>query len=162
MLHCLHALADESRPKEAMVILSQMSFGTHLGKPTYQAALDCLPNAPKLSVQLRQQRANERNGDVLIIHRRRGLVTLQINNAGATATKDDTDVLDVVNQALDQTNEAEAVLKHLLWGLPGVNITKGIVMPYVTSSQLLKLTKNNPRIEQVRKCRLKIKILEVS
>lgn len=147
VLHCLHALADDSQPEEVMTVISQFRFGQrqHQHHPSYMPACEFLAMTGSLPPDILQHRHEDGDTDILIIHRHYGLITLEIKSVGknfkwikVVQERLDTFVMEEIDKAVQQLNKAEAVLKQLVSDLAALKVTKSLVMPNITHSQLLR------------------------
>ena len=76
VLDVLHELSEVQR--EVMFVISQLSFGDYLNKPTYSASAATLPRP----INLRSQNKHRGDFDVLIIHRYYGIFVGEIKAIG--------------------------------------------------------------------------------
>lgn len=145
LLHCLRAMADEQ--KEAMMVISQLQFGRYLHNPSYAAIASLLPHVKKMEACYRRG-----DFDVLIIHKKYGLITGDVKSIGSNFSQlnlpteqEDNAIVKKVQEAVKQLNKAETVLKYLVSDLIDVTVvTKTIVMPNVTSAQLTRAISRDP------------------
>lgn len=149
VLNGLHALAEKS--PEVMVVVSQLWFGNYLNKPSYAAAAAHFPRPVAMDKQHRQG-----DFDVLIIHSQCGLITGEIKSVGenlarinVTQQESDDILARRIQQALQQLNKSEEVLRFLVSDLPGVYVTKVLILPFVTRWQLVRVINSHPEVGQV-------------
>nr|KAG5711617.1 hypothetical protein BaRGS_016799 [Batillaria attramentaria] len=137
------------REREVMLVLSQLDFRKYLDKqvdPISAAAAALLPRPVTL-------KPSHRRGDfdVLIIHRQYGMIVGEVKAVGANFSKTqdmDTAVVTRVQKAVKQLNKAEDVLRHLVSDLAPVTITKTLMLPNITSRQLVQALSTSPQIQQ--------------
>ncbi|XP_025114059.1 uncharacterized protein LOC112576051 [Pomacea canaliculata] len=148
---CLQKMSEEQR--EIMFGLSQLLFGQYLGEPCYAAAAAQLPIPASLPPALPR---NWKHGDfdVLLIHRRYGLVVCEVKSVDDILTKvnisqhkiDDT-IRKKLTQAVSQLDKAEAMLSHLVSDIaPGLRITKTIAFPNLTTDQVQQAISGDPHL----------------
>lgn len=149
VLHGLRALADKLG--EVMVVISQLQFGNYLNKPTYAAAASLLPKPVNMAPKYRQG-----DFDILVIHSQFGLVAGEIKSVGdnfaqlkMTQQEEDAIVAQAVEKAVKQLAKSWQVLRFLVHDQPGVNISKALLLPNVSSSQLLRAINGHPQTMQV-------------
>ena len=145
-LQCLRALSDSLQ--QAMVVVSQLSFRKYLDNltdPLELAAAASLPSSQHLSKRLRDGEC-----DVLVIHRQQGIVVGEIKSVGGSAhfnsqpeSQQNRMIVSKVEAALGQLNNQETVLRQLVSDLD-VHVTKILILPNVTSAQLLRALANTP------------------
>ncbi|XP_025083117.1 uncharacterized protein LOC112557460 isoform X2 [Pomacea canaliculata] len=148
----LLCLKERSEAKdEVMFVLSQMYFGQKSGEPCYSAAADYLP--PSHSVPPAPLRNwEEGDFDLLIIHRRYGLVVCEVKAFGDNSSKSgmsqqdvDSKIRSKLKEAILQVDRAEAVLSHLVSDIvPGLRITKTIAFPNLTARQIQQALAEDP------------------
>lgn len=142
VLNCLRALSEEQR--EVMMVISQLEFRKYLDDetdPINAAACALLPRSDPYQSDF----------DILIIHRRYGLIVGEVKGVGAVMQNiHDLDSLVVirVEKAVEQLNKAEAVLNQLV--PTHVNVTKTLFLPNITSGQLTQAVNTNSQLNQVR------------
>ncbi|XP_070202752.1 uncharacterized protein [Littorina saxatilis] len=167
LLACLRALAD--RQKEVMFVLSQLDFGDYLGEPCYSAAASVfarpidLKKKKKKKKKTKTQEAEETEEslhegdfDLLIFHREYGVLVGEVKTVGdnfssltLTQQQQDAIVVKKVEQAVKQLNKTEKVLRHLLSNLqPPPRVRKSVMLPNIARSQLQRVLRNNPQLEQ--------------
>lgn len=91
--------------------------------------------------------------DALIVHRQHGLITLHVKvveGGPGRGQKTNAMVVQKVKEMVDKANKAEVVVRQLLEEV-GINmyVIKALVMPGVTTSELLQATETNSSISQV-------------
>ena len=89
--------------------------------------------------------------DVLIIHRQYGLIVGEVKSLGANPQVADLDkvIASKVGQAVKQLNRSADVLRQLVSGMDPVNITKTLILPNITSAQLLQVLSTNATVAEV-------------
>ncbi|XP_025083114.1 uncharacterized protein LOC112557458 isoform X2 [Pomacea canaliculata] len=149
VLLCLKKISNTM--DEVMFVLSQMYFGQKSGEPCYSAAADYLP--PSHSVPPAPPRNwEEGDFDLLIIHRRYGLVVCEVKAFGDNSSKSgmsqqdvDSKIRSKLKEAILQVDRAEAVLSHLVSDIvPGLRITKTIAFPNLTGHQIQQALAEDP------------------
>lgn len=157
VLHCLKKIAKGDLPKhqkQVMFVLSQLDFGDYLGEPSYAAAAKQLPNLGTLPSHLQRG-----DFDVLIIHRKFGLLTGEIKAVGDMADKLNWSeqeflqhVLKTVKKMLkmdppgkrslkpraSQLQKTKYVLEHLVKDIGPIRVHSTLILPNVTQDQLRK------------------------
>ncbi|XP_070191790.1 uncharacterized protein [Littorina saxatilis] len=148
VLECLHRLSQTQT--EGMFVLSQLNFGHYLNDPSFAAAASTLARPEDLKAE------NKHRGDfdVLIIHRRHGILVGEIKAIGDTISslpqqQQDQQVTKKVEQAIKQLHKAEDVLKHLTDYLqPPPRVQKTLMLPNITRAQLQRVLGDNPQLTQ--------------
>nr|KAG5707767.1 hypothetical protein BaRGS_015927 [Batillaria attramentaria] len=147
--HVLEYLRDRAESdKEVMMFISQLQFRQYLDKQVdpITAAAACLPRPCDVD------RAYKRGDfDVLIVHHSYGLIVGEIKSVGDDPSKTpdlDKAVVKRVERAVKQLEKSETVLKHLVSDVAPVNITKALMLPNVTSQQLLQALSTNAKVQQ--------------
>ena len=151
-LQCLQVLSDNQQ--EAMMVISQLKFRKYLDQgsctnPVDIAAAAGLPNWQSLPAQ-----QVDRECDVLMINRRQGIIVGEIKSIGGgdyfksqPESQQNEIIMNKVEKAVTQVSEQETALRHLVSDL-NITITRTLILPNVTSSQLLRALANMP-VEQV-------------
>ena len=142
-LRCLRELSG--RVHEAMVVVSQLKFRQYLDNVTNPLAAWRLPRVQSLPPHLADGEC-----DLLIIHRTRGLIVGEIKSVGASAhfaslpeSQRQQTITSKVEAAVNQLNNQGLVLAHLVQDL-NVGVTKRLILPFVTSAQLLQAVNGTP------------------
>ncbi|XP_070179083.1 uncharacterized protein [Littorina saxatilis] len=137
VLRCLHQVSRG----QAMFVISQLQFNEYLKH------LSCtqtpIPPKPKDSI-LKQQRKHEGDFDILIVHRKYGLLACELKAFGdsvSTANMSVVDqqitIADKVKKAVTQMKKARDVLQHLVshdQNKPRIRTT--LMVPNITRAQL--------------------------
>ena len=142
-LQCLRALSDQA--PQAMVVVSQLLFRQYLDNVTNPLVAAALPRVQQLSPQL-----GDGECDVLIIHKEKGVIVGEIKSVGASAyfssqpeSQRQQMIARKVTAAVKQLNNQGQVLGHLVRDLK-VRVTKTLILPFVSSTQLLKAICGTP------------------
>lgn len=153
VLHCLRALAKNSRPEEVMMVITQLQFGKYLRHPSYTAACQFVPRPITMPQAYRLG-----DFDVLIIHKEHGLITLEIKSVGAnfhqlnmTEQEEDGVVLKKVIDAVKQLKLARIVLSRLVSDVVDAKIACSLVMPNISRSHMQRVL-DTSSVGQVRMC----------
>lgn len=142
VLQCLHALADNSQQKEVMMVVSQLQFGKYHARPSYAAADNDLSPRDCTNQSIHY---DEDDCDVLIIHKTLGILTLEIKNVEIKLGQpQQQEVMEKVQKAIQQLKNAETVLKYLILNIAEIRITKIIVLPNISASQLQQAINGTP------------------
>lgn len=132
------------------MVLSQLQFGKFLGKPSYAAANAFHPQPMTLSSEYQQD-----DCDVLIMHNKRGLFTVEVNCVGTnfgqltTTQKKHALITKELKNAVSQLNKAEVVLRYLVSDLDDVSVCKIVALPNVRRKRLLKALTSDLQTAQV-------------
>ncbi|XP_025115937.1 uncharacterized protein LOC112577155 isoform X2 [Pomacea canaliculata] len=137
VLHCLQALAEHHG--EVMFVISQLRFSDYLNRPCYSATTALFPRFSDI-----EKRFRDGDFDVLVLHRRYGVVIGEIKSVGLHAgTAENSyqnlvdDVAKRVRKAAWQLNKSSEVLRYLLHDLsPPPPVHKALILPYITSNSL--------------------------
>ena len=131
LLTNLLKLAEERH--EVMFIVSQLGFGSYLNKPSYAAAVSCLPKPTDLNEEYRRG-----DFDILIIHRHYGVLVGEVKSVGIashtgvriTRRQEDAAVIKRLQKAVKQLDKSDTVVRHLLSDLSsGLTVRKTIFLP---------------------------------
>ncbi|XP_070208594.1 early endosome antigen 1-like [Littorina saxatilis] len=149
---CLRVLSKELH--EVMMVISQLEFRKYLDNDTdpinaAKNAAACA-NLPR-PVTMQQQQHHDGDFDVLIIHRHYGLIVCEVKAVGADRrnTPDlNKAVVGKVQKAVKQLNKAKTVLNHLVSDMVPVQVTKTLVLPNVTSAELLLALSTSYHLQQ--------------
>ncbi|KAK7091348.1 hypothetical protein V1264_009041 [Littorina saxatilis] len=152
LLRCLRVLSKEHH--EVMMVISQLDFRKYLDNNTdpinaANNAAACA-NLPR-PVTMQQQQHHDGDFDVLIIHRHYGLIVCEVKAVGADRrnTPDlNQAVVGKVIKALKQLNKAKTVLNHLMSDMGPVQVTKTLVLPNVTSAELMQALSTAPQLQK--------------
>ena len=150
VLSCLRALAEKQG--EVMMVISQLNYRKYLDDktdPISAAACSCLPRPATMP----SKKYHHGDFDVLIIHPRYGLVVGEVKSVGSDPgnTQDlGKAVVKRVRKAVGQLHKAEDVLSHLVSDVAPVKISKTLILPSITSSQLLQALSTDTTLAQVR------------
>ncbi|XP_070209685.1 mediator of RNA polymerase II transcription subunit 12-like [Littorina saxatilis] len=148
LLRCLRVLSKEHR--EVMMVISQLEFRKYLDNDTDPISTAACANLPR-PVTMQQQQHHDGDFDVLIIHRHYGLIVCEVKAVGADR-KNTPDlnkaVVGKVIKALKQLNKAKTVLNHLMSDMGPVQVTKTLVLPNVTSAELMQALSTAPKLKQ--------------
>ena len=135
------------------MVISQLMFRKYLDNctnPVEAAAAARVPSAGALPVQLRDGEC-----DLLIIHRKQGLVVGEIKSVGGSSyfqTQPESQQHGVIERkvraAVEQVNNQETALRHLVSDL-NIAVTKTLLFPNLTAALLLQALTNSP-VAQVR------------
>ena len=89
--------------------------------------------------------------DVLIIHRQYGLIVGQVKSmrANPQIAHLDKAIASKVGQAVKQLNHSADVLRQLMSGMDSVHVTKTLILPNITSGQLLQVLSTNATVAEV-------------
>ena len=133
-----------------MMVISQLRFRKYLDRdnctsPVDVAAVARLPNWQSLPAQLAEGEC-----DVLMIHRGHGLILGEIKSFGGgdyfshqPESQQNQMVMVKVEKAVMVLNNQETTLRRLVSDL-NITITKTVILPYLTSVQLLRALTNTP------------------
>ena len=147
-LQCLQVLSDNM--KEVMMVISQLIFRKYLDRdnctsPVDVATVDRLPNRQSLPAQLAEGEC-----DVLVIHRRQGLILGEVKSVGGSddfsrqsKSQQNQIIVNKVQRAVEQLNNQETALRRLVSDL-NIPITRTLITPSLTSAQLLRALTNTP------------------
>ncbi|KAK7106045.1 hypothetical protein V1264_017348 [Littorina saxatilis] len=159
ILHCLKkfcergsAFAPGDNAEKVMFVLSQLQFTSYLAEPCFASA------AKKLRRPQDLKKENKERGDfdILIIHRRYGLMAAEIKSVGtrftgkpASQQSDDKTLVKRLKRIINQLDKSEDVLKHVTEDMQNKpRVTKTLMLPNITTSQLQRVLKNNSAIKQ--------------
>lgn len=161
VLQYLRCLADDLQ--EVMFVISHLDFAKYLMKSNnkHRKAMACFPRAENLPASTsspdarqglsdRAKDNKEKRGDfdVLIIHPKYGLVIGEVKSVGGNPEhmKDNPDqaITKKVELAVKQLKKSEKMLGHLISDIETpVHITKTLMLPNLTSQQLLQALQAN-------------------
>lgn len=150
VLRGLRTLADKLG--EVMVVVSQLQFGNYLNKPTYAAAASLF----KRPSQMAQQNYHQGDFDVLLLNKQYGLITGEIKSVGdnfqsLNKPEQELDAIlaTIVEKAVAQMKKSKDVLEFLVSDLPDVKVITILMLPNVSSTQLLRTLNSHPAAGQV-------------
>ena len=138
---CLHVLAENQ--KEVMMVVCEFKFEINLDDQTDPINRARCPD-------LRSRNLLKGDFDILILHHKYGLVTMEVKAVGAQLKT----VVDSVQKSIEQLNKATTVLHHHASGLTPtpIRVTRCLMMPYITSQQLSKALETDSDAAQVSVC----------
>ena len=148
VVQCLRVLAEKQQ--EVMMVVSELNFRRYLDNqtdPIHAAACALLPRPATMAPKYQKG-----DFDVLIVHRKYGLIAGEVKSVGADPQKIadlDKAVASKVGKAVKQLNKSADVLRHLVSDMDPVNVTKTLILPNVTSGQLRQALSTNAAVEQV-------------
>ena len=131
------------------MVISELDFRKYLDgqtDPITAAACALLPRPATMP------RRPEGDFDVLIIHKKYGLIAGEVKSVGADPQKIadlDKAIASTVGKAVKQLNKSADVLRHLVSDMDPVNVTKTLILPNVTSGQLLQALSTNATMAEV-------------
>lgn len=147
----------EDMEEKGMMVLSQLQFGDYLNEPSYAAAAAQLPSPSSLPSALPK---NWKRGDfdVLIIHRKYGLLAVEVKAFGDNikALNMSQEVVHVtlrkkLKQAISILDKSKAMLSHLVSDIaPGLKIAVSLAFPSIKKQQVLEAVMENLDLERVR------------
>ena len=142
LLASLQALGNASQ--EHMLIMSQLSFGDYLNKPSYTAAVKAsqLPKPPRPEDLGKKYTAGD--FDILLIHHYHGTLVGELKSVGRnqpgvsrTPAQADYDVAKRFGKAFKQMDKSETLVKHLVSDIaPCMTVRKTLFLFSVNSAQL--------------------------
>lgn len=161
VLQYLRCLADDL--EEVMFVISHLDFAKYLMKSNnkHSKTMACIPRADNLPASTsspdarqglsdRAKDDKEKRGDfdVLIIHPKYGLVIGEVKSVGGNPEhmKDNPDqaIAKKVELAVKQLKKSEKMLRHLISDIETpVHITRTLMLPNLTSQQLLQALQAN-------------------
>ena len=131
-----------------MVVISRLNFTKYLYdvRVAGGAAENLMPLPRK---------TDERECDILILHRDYGLMTTEIKSVGgkqhfreSVVTDQDQVIVSKVKDAVGQLNKQCDTLNYLVSDV-AVRVSKTLVLPNITSDQLLRALNTDPAATQV-------------
>ncbi|XP_076464371.1 uncharacterized protein LOC143296378 [Babylonia areolata] len=137
------------------MIISQLVFKKYLDNKTnperysthlHDAAISKLPNVkgPHLPKNIKDGEC-----DILIIHRHYGLVLGEIKSVGSHSSVTNKAIVDKIGKAVRQLDNQEQALRYLMKDISqGIRITKSVLLPEITSDELLSALSTSPEIRQ--------------
>ena len=151
---CLRALSDfglSDCQDKAMVVICGLDFARYLDKEADAVRAAACTKLPRPAT-MGDKNLQRGDFDVLIVHRKYGLLIGELKSVGADRSKVhdlSKAVVKRVQTAVRQLNKAREVLSHVVSDLAPVNITKTLILPYVTSDELLQALRGNPQLQKV-------------
>nr|KAG5692729.1 hypothetical protein BaRGS_033840 [Batillaria attramentaria] len=147
VMQSIRQLAE--RRQEVMMVLSQLEFRKYLDNqvdPISAAATRLLPRPATLGNP-------DGDFDVLIISRRYGLIVGEVKSVGAVPQyTDDQAIVNKVKEAVDQLKKAGDTVEGLVSDLAPVHVTRILMLPNITSQQLMTALSTAPQTEQFQWC----------
>ena len=134
-----------------MMVISQLRFRKYLDRDNCTSPVDVatvarLPNWQSLPAQLAKGEC-----DVLVIHRRQGIIVGEIKSTGRgdyfksqLENQQNQIIVKKVQKAVKQLNNQETALRLYLVSDLNVTITMMLITPSLTSAQLLRALTNTP------------------
>ena len=150
VLSCLRSLAEKQ--KEVMMVISQLDYRKYLDDKTDPISAAACSGLPRPAT-MPSKKYHRGDFDVLIIHPRYGLVVGEVKSVGSDPgnTQDlDKAIVKRVRKAVGQLHKAEDVLSHLVSDVAPVKISKTLILPSITSSQLLQALGTDTILAKVR------------
>jgi hypothetical protein len=142
--------------KEAMFILSQLNFGDYLNKPTYAAAVKQLKLPLPADVDTPLVKYSDGEIDFIIFHRLLGILIGELKAVGRyhilveNTEAPDADVVKRVQTAVKQLTKSKLVVSHIISDIaPGMTVRTTLFLPFVSSTQLLRVLTANPPLGRV-------------
>ncbi|KAK7106057.1 hypothetical protein V1264_017358 [Littorina saxatilis] len=161
ILHCLKKFfgrgsasvpGDNADYEKVMFVLSQLQFTSYLAEPCFA------PAAKKMRrpQDLRKENKDRGDFDILIIHRRYGLMAAEIKSVGTRFTgkpeseeSEDKTLASKLKRIIKQLDKSEDVLRHVTGDMRNnPRVTKTLMLPNITTSQLQRVLKDNPAIKK--------------
>ena len=139
-----------------MMVVCELDFRKYLDgetDPIHRAQCALFPRP----ADLKKEKKDQGDFDILIIHRTYGLVTMEVKAVGAVGAvgvPKDQVVVKKVTQAVKQLEKAKDVLHHLVHDLTPtpIRVTRCLMVPYLTSQQLSQALTTAPVVAQVSAC----------
>ncbi|KAK7107741.1 hypothetical protein V1264_015606 [Littorina saxatilis] len=143
---------SEHKDGEVMFVLSQLKFTSYLGEPCFAAAAQNFPR----SVDLRKQKQDRGDFDVLVIHRHYGLLAAEIKSVGTLFTgkpesqeKEDIILVRRLNKIIKQLKRSGDVLRHLTSDIHDqLRVTKTLMLPNIAAAQLRRVLEDDPKLKK--------------
>nr|KAG5692431.1 hypothetical protein BaRGS_013020 [Batillaria attramentaria] len=137
---------------EVMLVISQLKFKDYLGDLNYASEASKFPRP----IDLKKENKHRGDFDMIIIHRKYGLIISEIKAIGDSLGKLDEQekndkILEKVQKALSQLDKAEQVLQHLVSDLrsPKPKISKVLMLPNISRQDLKQAISCSPRINEL-------------
>lgn len=148
VLSGLRALADDQH--EVMMVISQLRFENYLNKLCKEKLSPSASPYPRAN-SLQDTRLHKGEVDILILHRRHGLLVGEVKSVGANwkqlpcSERDKSRSLGTrVAKAVFQLNRTETVLRHFVSDMTAdLRIKKILFLPNVTQEVMLKFLKED-------------------
>ena len=132
------------------MVISELEFGHYLDDQTDPITAAACTLLPRPSTMTPGHQDGE--FDVLIIHKQYGLIVGEVKSVGADPQK----ISDLgkaiqsrVGKAVKQLERSAGVLRHVVKDMDPVNVTKILMLPNVTSDQLLQALSTNSTLAEV-------------
>ncbi|XP_070203453.1 uncharacterized protein [Littorina saxatilis] len=143
---------EKARCSEVMLVLSQLQFTSYLAEPCFATAAKKM----RRPQDLRKENKERGDFDILIIHRRYGLMAAEIKSVGTRFTgkpesqeSEDKTLASRLKRIIKQLDKSEDVLKHVTGDMQNKpRVTKTLMLPNITTSQLQRVLKDNPAIKK--------------
>nr|KAG5693854.1 hypothetical protein BaRGS_009910 [Batillaria attramentaria] len=120
-----------------MFILSTLDYNDYLNKPCYAEAAKTLPKPADVPGH------QKGDFDLLVIHRRHGVLIGEIKTVGSEDPADAT-VAQKIYDAYKQLNKSEVVVRHILSDLKlDLPVRKTLILPHITKDRLKRVLENN-------------------
>jgi hypothetical protein len=153
----LRALGEELN-NGGMLIQSQLNFGDFLNEPAYAATVkqlqkSGLPLPSDLDTVITKYSDGE--ADLILFHRYYGILIGELKSVGwwhfaNNRQPSDSIVQGKVTQAVTQLNNSVLVISHVISDMaPGLSVRATLLLPYVTSAQLIRVLAADPALLQV-------------
>nr|KAG5701748.1 hypothetical protein BaRGS_004350 [Batillaria attramentaria] len=143
VLQSIRQLAE--RRQEVMMVLSQLEFRKYLDNqvdPITAAATRLLPRPATLGNP-------DGDFDILLVSRQYGLVVGEVKSVGHKPKyTTDQAIVKTVQKAVKQLKKADVTLRQLVSDLAPVNVTRILMLPNITSQQLMTALSTDPQTEQ--------------
>nr|KAG5701746.1 hypothetical protein BaRGS_004348 [Batillaria attramentaria] len=143
VLQSIRQLAE--RRQEVMMVLSQLEFRKYLDNqvdPITVAATRLLPRPATLGNP-------DGDFDILMVSRQYGLVVGEVKSVGHKPKyTTDQAIVKTVQKAVKQLKKADVTLRQLVSDLAPVNVTRILMLPNITSQQLMTALSTDPQTEQ--------------
>nr|KAG5701749.1 hypothetical protein BaRGS_004351 [Batillaria attramentaria] len=143
VLQSIRQLAE--RRQEVMMVLSQLEFRKYLDNqvdPITAAATRLLPRPATLGNP-------DGDFDILMVSRQYGLVVGEVKSVGHKPKyTTDQAIVKTVQKAVKQLKKADVTLRQLVSDLAPVNVTRILMLPNITSQQLMTALSTDPQTEQ--------------
>ncbi|XP_076437877.1 uncharacterized protein LOC143277035 [Babylonia areolata] len=155
---CLRALSDIDG--QVMMVISQLQFRKYLdnqtnperlSNPLHAAAIAQLPAIGDLALP---QNIADGECDIIIVHRHYGLIVGEVKSVGNTflslqpPSVQHQAIVGKVGKGVKQVKNQARALRHLLRDLPAVRVTATLLLPNITSAQLLSALHTCPQVEK--------------
>nr|KAG5694440.1 hypothetical protein BaRGS_017473 [Batillaria attramentaria] len=143
------------RRHEVMMVLSQLQFRKYLDNqvdPITAAAARLLPRPATLGIR-------DGDLDILMVSRQYGLIVGEVKSVGHKPKyTTDQAIVKTIQKAVKQLKKADVTLRQLVSDLAPVNVTRILMLPNITSQQLMTALSTDPQAEQVRTLSLSLSL----